>query len=92
MKTVDYRTFRIALEALNDRLNPDQRGFTRDVSLETNGEELFDRPISLKVNWCCKGAVDPAEAEAFAAKLAAAVEAARSFEYNGFVITYGKGC
>lgn len=91
MKTVDYRTFRIALEALNDRLNPDRHGFTRDVSLETDGGELFDRPISLRVNWCCKGAVDPEEAGAFATKLAAAVEAARGFEYNGFVITYGEG-
>lgn len=88
MKTVSYREFDLALGDLNRQLNPDQQGFTRDVSLETDGGHLFGQPVSLKVNWCCKGAVSPEEAEAFAAKLAAAVEVARTFKYNGYVVTY----
>lgn len=88
MKTVSYREFNLALGDLNRQLNSDQQGFTRDVSLETDGGHLFGQPISLKVNWCCKGGVSPNEAEAFARKLAAAVVAARTFKYNGYVVTY----
>ena len=86
-KTVNYNTLRRAISELNEQINPDQTGFCRDVTLEDHAGFPGEK-VQLKINWCCKGAVTVDEAAAFVAKLTAAVEAARSFQYNGFHVVY----
>ena len=81
-KTVDYRTFCLALRKLQNEVCSDRR------------IEIFELPndenegIRLGVNWASIGTVPADEAREFAQLLMAAATAAENFEYNGYVIDY----
>ena len=57
---------------------------------DSDGKQLKPWTATFDVKPTWKEESARKKAEAFAAKLAAAVEAARTFKYNGYVVTYGK--
>lgn len=83
-KTVDYRTFCMALRKLQNEVCKDRR-------IEIFELPSFDEnPIQLGVNWASIGTVPAAEAREFAQLLLDAATAAENFEYNGYTIDYGR--
>ena len=83
MKTVDYRTFRQALKALQYEVSPDRHIEICDMS------DGYEAPIQIGINWSALGTLPVSDAREFAEKLLEAATAAEDFKHNGYTITYG---
>lgn len=93
MKTVKYNEYQIAVAEIDARIEDFRRNGSGCWSSLTpfvnkNSGLFNDKPIEMQLNWCANGNVDLDKAEQFASELQEAIELARNFKYNGYVIEY----
>lgn len=79
---VSYQEVRRAASALRERF------FRRCVSVEVSMGFGGYEQVQAQVNCASIGAMTPEKAEEYAATLAEAIAAAKSFEYNGCIVDY----